>query len=72
MPQMVVLGCLVEAALILVTCLLLTQPDFLFRNRAERARRVLKWVGIISLCLTFCWSVVVGVFLSMNEMTIRL
>jgi hypothetical protein len=61
---------LIELALIALTLLLLIQPARLFKPNALKFRKAANWTGLILLCLTFCWSVVVGIVLTMNGFTL--
>ncbi len=62
----------IEIMMIGLSTLLLTQPKFFFRLASPKMTRVLTWVGLIVLVLTFCWSVVLGIVFAMNDMTFRL
>ena len=72
MPRQVFFAMAVEAVLILLTTFMLTQPGLIFGARSERTRSLLTMCGLIFLCVTFCWSVVLGCTLTVNSMTIRI
>lgn len=72
MPSTVIFSLAIELALILLTLLLLIQPKAFFRKKHDKPYTLLHWVGIVLLCLTFCWSVIVGIVLSMNELSFRI
>ena len=57
---------LIEMMLVVVTTLLLAQPKVLFKTPSESIRKVANWGGMVLLCATFCWSVIVGISLTMN------
>ncbi|MDR3607199.1 MAG: hypothetical protein P4M08_07460 [Oligoflexia bacterium] len=63
---------LIEVAMILVTLALLDVPNIVLPVRSAGARSTLRVTGMIMLCLTFCWSVVLGCVLALNSGTYRL
>ena len=67
MPKQIFFSMLIEAALVTLTVLLLVQP---FRKKQNEVKT--PFVGMILLCLTFCWSIVFGCVLALNEITFRL
>lgn len=72
MPRPVMVGVLVESALILATLLLLIQPRILVSSAAtERWRSWLSKMGYLFLCMTFCWSVVFGCILALHDLTLQ-
>lgn len=71
MPTSVIFVFGVESALGLLTMLLLLQPQKAFGARSNRFRSAARWGGMFFLGITFCWSIVVGVVLSMNDMSIH-
>ena len=72
MPKPLLFVMLIEIALVLLTTLLLIQPKGIFRAISGRTQTIAHWGGMFLLGLTFCWSIVFGVILSMNEITFRL
>jgi len=72
MPNTVILAFSVEMALIALTSLMLIQPKFIFRQKTGKLKSFFKWGGLVFLCLTFCWSIVVGIVLSMNDLSLRI
>lgn len=72
MPRQVLFALLIESSLIALTALLLTRPKMIFPNSSERGR-LATWVGgLICLCITFCWSVVLGCILALNEVAVHI
>jgi hypothetical protein len=69
MPEKVMFALVIEAALITLTSMLLTQPSFLFRsNPSERLRLSATFGGMLMLCVTFVWSVIFGCVLVLFDM----
>lgn len=62
----------IEIGMILVTLTFLDVPNFLLPFKSPSARSAIKGGGLIMLCLTFCWSVVLGCVLALNSGTYRL
>ena len=58
---------LIEASFVLLTTFLLAQPELVFGNVSTRMRSVVTGAGFISLCLTFCWSVIFGCVLTIHQ-----
>jgi hypothetical protein len=64
---------LVEAVLVAFTVFALVQPfAFMKPKQTERRTVGLQMVGLVLLCITFCWSVIFGCVLALNEITFRL
>jgi hypothetical protein len=72
MPKQVVVSLWIEIAMITVTMILLVQPRMFFPFRSTRARLIGNWGGMMLLCMTFCWSVILGCILALNDMTFQL
>ena len=72
MPKQVLFSMIVEAGMILLTTFMLTQPALVFGKRSESVRSMARAGGLFLLCLTFCWSVVLGCTLTINALTIRI
>ena len=70
MSEQVAIAMFMESLLVSVTALLLLQPKAVFTS--PKAMKVATWSGLVLLCITFCWSVVVGCILYLNQMVIRL
>jgi hypothetical protein len=70
MPTSILWVMLIELMLIVLTLVLLIQPTRFFKPNAMKLRKTANWVGLVLLCLTFCWSVVVGIVLTMNGFTL--
>jgi len=60
MPRPVIFALMIETAFVVLTLVLLMQPVALFRPEAARMRAVGRFFGWTMLCVTFCWSMVVG------------
>jgi hypothetical protein len=71
MPNSVLVAFGLESVFIFITTLALTQPKFLFRMTSPALQNLVNWVGMFLLCATFCWSVVLGIVLSMNDITLQ-
>ena len=57
--EVMILFC-VEILLVLMTAYCLLQPRFIYEPKSEGLRGVLTFVGVIFLCVTFCWSFLLG------------
>jgi hypothetical protein len=62
----------IELALVSMTTFLLAQPEPLFHGLSGRVRGAITWAGMVALCVTFCWSVIVGCELALHQLTQRL
>ena len=51
----------VELLLVTISSILLAQPEIIFAKHSQRLRTAASWSGMVFLCLTFCWSVILGV-----------
>lgn len=67
MPQQILVVFFIECALIFTSTLLLAQPGVLFGHLTEKMRSVYRAGGWVFLCLTFCWSVVLGSVLTLHS-----
>lgn len=72
MPNQVVFAMAVETAMIIVTLLLLNQPNIFLPFRSPRVQTALRAGGLIMLSLTFCWSVILGCVITLHQMTFRI
>ncbi len=72
MSKHVLIAMVVESALIALTTTLLAQPEMVFHGASARFRAFAKASGTIFLCLTFCWSFILGCVLSLTRMAFRL
>lgn len=72
MPGRIGFILLTEVILVLLTTLLLAQPRFAFRAPSEIVRQAASWAGMLLLCATFCWSIIVGIALTMNGFILSL
>jgi hypothetical protein len=59
----VILLTLIETALIASTFFFLSAP---------RERPVLQWAGVVMMGITFCWSVIFGCVLAINNLTLSI
>jgi hypothetical protein len=71
MSQSVILVSIVEMSLIFLTTFLLTQPKLIFGKEPSLFRSFANWFGMFLLCVTFCWSVVVGIVFSLNNIVFQ-
>ncbi len=72
MMRQIVFLLLIESALVISSLILLVQPRFVFRLQTPRSKYVATYSGMVILCLTFCWSVIFGCFLALQDLTVRL
>lgn len=63
---------MIETSLVMLTTILLIQPKFVFDGQSNKIRDTARVGGMFLLCITFCWSVVVGCVMALNSMTIQL
>lgn len=61
-----------EITMILITCLLVVQPDSVFGGSSPGVRRSATYFGLVALSLTFCWSVIFGIVVALNNLDFRL
>lgn len=69
MSKQMLFACVLEGWLMILTVLMLTQPSFLFRFKSDQARNTVTISGALLLCLTFCWSVVLGCMIAFHKLT---
>ena len=55
-----------------MTAVLIVQPQAIFRTASPRIQSIAFGAGMVSLCLTFCWSVVLGILLNLNGISIKI
>jgi hypothetical protein len=72
LPPQVIFSLVVETGLVLLTCFLVVQPESVFRGVSGEIRRSVGFAGMVSLCLTFCWSVIFGCVLALNDVSQRI
>ena len=72
MPGRISIILLIEMILVVSTTILLAQPKFLFRASSDTVKSVAQWGGMLLLCATFCWSVIVGIAVTMNGLILSL
>jgi hypothetical protein len=68
MPSSVIFTLLVELAFISLTAYLLTRPKKMIQGQTLSVPSFFQWTGMFFLCVTFCWSVVFGIVLAMNDL----
>jgi hypothetical protein len=68
MPKQVMVGIFIEMGLILASLFFLVQPSLVFNKMHERTRTALTVSGLVMLCVAFCWSVILGVILTLHRM----
>ena len=71
-PPQLIFALLIEAALIFATWVFLVQPGPLLPVRSDVGKGALRVWGLVLLCITFCWSVVVGCIWAIQQITLRL
>lgn len=69
MSKQMLFALVLECWLMLLTILMLTQPSFLFRFKSDQAQNAVTISGFFLLCLTFCWSVVLGCMFAFHKLT---
>jgi hypothetical protein len=82
MPSSVIIAFCVESTLIALTIVMWLQPAFLFRQRKgpgggaahghSKQRLLLRWAAVFLLGLTFLWSVLFGIVLSIHEISFKI
>ncbi len=68
MPIEVMVAILVEAILVSITILLVTQPAVVFEQTAVKAKNMMMVGGFVFMCITFCWSFVLGCAIALNDL----
>lgn len=71
MQTSLILAVFVESVLILLTLLLLVQPNKVLSLKTERGKAVAWWAGLFFLVMTFLWSIIFGIVLSVNGISIH-
>lgn len=71
MPKQVLIALAIEVVLIFGTSLLLIQPASLFGQLTPKTRGVFKGAGLLLLCVMFCWSVIFGAIITLNQYMMR-
>lgn len=72
MQTNVALAFAVNFVLILGTLLMLVQPEFVFRGFRDKSRFLVRTAGMFMLCLTFCWSFVLGCLITIVRLQISI
>jgi len=72
LPPQLIFAFVTEVAMILLSCLLVVQPESVFGGISQGSRRAATYAGLVSLCLTFCWSVIFGIVLALNNLELRI
>jgi hypothetical protein len=72
LPPQLIFATTVEATLILMTSWLLVQPEAVFSEWSPESRKLATMAGLVLLCLTFCWSIIFGMVIVIQNLTIRM
>lgn len=72
MPKQIMITAAIEGTLIFLTTFLLTQPTGFFKTTSEKAKTLATYSGLIFLCITFCWSVILGCLVALREFPFRI
>jgi hypothetical protein len=72
MSKQLIFSMALEFWLVFLTIVLLTQPSFIFRGNQGKQRLSLTMSGMFMLCVTFCWSVVLGCVIAFQRAVISL
>lgn len=70
MPKQVLVSIVIEVMMILLTIFLLNQPKLVFEKQSDCTKTIARAGGLISLCVTFCWSVFLGCVLMLHGIRI--
>jgi hypothetical protein len=71
LPPQLIFATVTEIAMVLMSCLLVVQPESIFSGSSQGTRRAATYAGLVTLCLTFCWSVIFGIVLALNNLALR-
>ena len=71
-PPQLIFATVIEAAMILTSCFLVVQPESIFSGTTQDTRRLASYAGMLALCVTFCWSVIFGIVLALNNLTLQI
>ncbi len=66
------LSSLLEVALISSTCFLLMKPQSVLGVSLVKWEKAFKWGGLFFLVLTFFWSVILGIVLTLHNISFRI
>lgn len=79
MPRPILFATIIEALLLLACLVCLLQPSWVLGRSFERGgqkgsvwKSILNGLGFIFLSLSFCWSVVLGILIVLNGLTLRI
>jgi hypothetical protein len=72
MSKQLIFAVVLEFWLVILTTMLLTQPSLVFRGHKGRPRLSVTVSGLFMLCVTFCWSVVLGCLVAFRNAVISL
>jgi hypothetical protein len=61
----------VEVVLVFLTTFLLSQPQSVFKGASKPIQNFAFGSGVILIGLTFCWSVLLGIVSSLNQLAIH-
>jgi hypothetical protein len=59
----------VEAFLVFLTLFLLSEPGWMIKSKNEGTRAAFRAGGLLFLCVTFCWSFILGCILAIQRLT---
>jgi hypothetical protein len=68
-PRQIWLTLGVEAVLVTLTLVLLSEPGYLIKARGPGLKKVLRSGGLVFLCLTFFWSFILGHLIAIFHLT---
>ena len=71
-PKQVLFAMIIQAVMMVFTLMLLVPPRAIADGKSPQWRAVVRTGGWVALCLTFCWSVVLGIVLALHRMTISI
>ncbi len=71
MPRHILYTILIESTLVAITVIFLVQPKFILNVSSEKIQKVFTVTGLVLLCITFCWSFILGCILAISQMTIQ-
>lgn len=73
MPSSVIFVLVIEAGMIFLTTSLIIQSNSSAAvSPPSLIQKLVKWTGVLLLFLTFFWSILVGIVLSMNGLMLKL
>jgi len=61
----------VEAFLVFLTLFLLSEPGWMVKAKNEGTQAAFRAGGLLFLCVTFCWSFILGCIIAIQRITFR-